>query len=588
MATDVQSTEVASRQGATARLSSSRSIAPVCVLVLALALALLPFVALQAQTLWRRPHYQFFPLVPLGAALLASGECRRLGPLRPGSRRGVALLVIASWMLLALASFLFSPWLGSVAALAMLAAVITAIGGGPLLRCLLPAWIFLGLAVGLPLNFDQALISRLQAVTSRIGSLALDALGVFHVMEGNVVRVSGRDFGVEEACSGIYSLFSVLFCILFFVLWARRPPIGAILTMVAGASWVLAGNIVRVVAVVYLETRWGVDVGRGWRHDLLSLVVFIATLGLIASTDCLLYFLPASVRFWRARWADWGDRTATWMVPDPDPRSALDLGAPTRLPGLRETWLGSWTVAVSFGFVGLVQVVGWMVVPPRQNGTDARFANPWSGSVNASSLQALKPDALPARSGNFRREDFKTETRWAGSSLGEMSRYWRYQFRDSSAIVSVDFPFNGWHELPNCYLGQGWALVERKSDPDEAAGEGGRLPVVVAKLAKEPGRHGYLLFCLFDERGNSVEPVGQDYGGLLRHRFAFWLNLWDGRGKRGGASPGSVLLWSYQVQLFIESEYPLTAAEQDEARAFFRELLPAIRRQGPGAGGRGS
>jgi hypothetical protein len=169
-----------------------------------------------------------------------------------------------------------------------------------------------------------------------------------------------------------------------------------------------------------------------------------------------------------------------------------------------------------------------------------------------------------------------------------MSRYWRYQFRDSSAIVSVDFPFDGWHELPNCYLGKGWALVERKSDPDEAAGEGGRLPVVVAKLAKGPGRHGYLLFCLFDERGNPVEPVGQDYGGLLRHRLAFWLNLWDGRGKRGGASPGSVLLWSYQVQLFIESEYPLTAAEQDEARAFFRELLPAIRRQGPGAGGRGS
>lgn len=295
MASDVQSTEVASRQGATARLSSSRSIAPVCVLVL----ALLPSVALQAQMLWRRPHYQFFPLVPLGAALLASGECRRLGPLRPGSRRGVALLVIASWMLLALASFLFSPWLGSVAALAMLAAAITAIGGVPLLRCLLPAWTFLGLAVGLPLNFDQELISRLQAMTSRIGSLALDALGVFHVMEGNVVRVSGRDFGVEEACSGIYSLFSVLFLTLFFVLWARRPPLGAILTMVAGACWVLAGNIVRVVAVVYLETRWGVDVGRGWRHDLLSLVVFIATLGLIASTDCLLYFLPASVRFWR-------------------------------------------------------------------------------------------------------------------------------------------------------------------------------------------------------------------------------------------------------------------------------------------------
>ena len=151
--------------------------------------------------------------------------------------------------------------------------------------------------------------------------------------------------------------------------------------------------------------------------------------------------------------------------------------------------------------------------------------------------------------------------------------------------MSVDFPFSGWHELPNCYRGQGWTVVERKLDQDETAGEGRRPPVVVASLAKEPGRHGYLLFGLFDERGNPVEPASQDYSGLLRRRFDFWLNLWDGTGKRSGASPASVLSWNYQVQLFVESEYPLTAAERDEARAFFGELPPAIQRQA--SGGRG-
>ena len=409
MNTDVPFPPVPAGQSATAPLIFSRSIAPVCVLVLAI--APLPFVALQAQMLWRRPHYQFFPLVPIGAALLACGECRRLGPLRPGCRRDVASLMAASWVLLALASFLVSPWLGSVAALAMVAAAITAIGGRPLLRCLLPAWAFLGLAVGLPLNFDQRLISGLQAMTSRVVSLALDAIGVFHVMEGNVVRVSGRDFGVEEACSGIYSLFSVLFCTLFFVLWARRPRMRASLIMGASAFWVLAANIVRVVAVVYLDTRWNVDVGHGWRHDLLSLVVFIATLGLIASTDGLLSFGPASIGCWRALWADWWDplklkkkvkiRPETWKVAEPNPRSALDRGAPTRLPGLRQTWLGSWTVAVGFGLLGLVQLAGLLVVLTRSNGIDVRFANPWSGSSNASSLQSLTTDALPSPCGQL-------------------------------------------------------------------------------------------------------------------------------------------------------------------------------------------
>ena len=250
--------------------------------------------------LWVRPHYQFLPFVPLVAAALAWRECRKLGPLEPGPRRKVALLALASWLLLALASFFVSPWLGSVAALAMLAAATSAIGGRPLMRSLTPAWAFLVLAVGLPLKVDQELISELQAMTSRIGSLALDTLGVFHVMEGNVVRVSGRSFGVEEACSGIYSLFSVIFCTLFFELWARRPPVRTIVTVAAAACWVLAGNIVRVVTIVYLDTRWGVDVSSGWGHDLLSLVIFGATLLLVASTDCLLDFWPALVRLWQA------------------------------------------------------------------------------------------------------------------------------------------------------------------------------------------------------------------------------------------------------------------------------------------------
>jgi exosortase len=593
MATDVQSPEIAYRPGAIASLRSGRLVAPVYVL----ALAPLPFIALQVQMLWRHPHYQFFPFVPLGAGILAWGKCRRLGTLRTGSRWQVAPLVIGSWLLLALASFLVSPWLGSMAALTMLAAAIAAIGGRTLLRCLLPAWAFLGLAVGLPFNFDQQLISRLQDMTSRIGSLALDALGVFHVMEGNVVRVSGRAFGVEQACSGIYSLFSVLFCTLFFVLWARRPPIRAVITIAAGACWVLGGNIVRVVTVVYLETHWGVDVSRGWRHDVLSLVVFSATLLLIASTDCLLDIRPPSFRFWPARGDDfWGETEqldqgppAELLGPSRDPRLALDFGAPTRLPGLRRTWLGSWIVAVSFAFLGLVQMAGLLVVLPWQKGGDGRFTNPWAGSMDVSSLRTLEADALPAVLDSFRRKDFTTETRGAGSSLGEMSRYWRYQFRDSSAIVSVDFPFQGWHDLPICYRGQGWAVVERERDLDSAAtrGEGGQHAIEVAKLEKQPGRYGYLLFCLFDESGNPVEPFGNDLGSLFRQRLAFWQNLWEGNGMRGGACPGSVLLWTYQVQLFIESEYLLTAGEQGEARSFFRELLSAIRRQGPRAGGIG-
>ena len=62
MATILESPTTASGVGPARRPAFGRLVGPACVL----ALAPLPFLAVQAQALWLRPHYQFFPLVPLG------------------------------------------------------------------------------------------------------------------------------------------------------------------------------------------------------------------------------------------------------------------------------------------------------------------------------------------------------------------------------------------------------------------------------------------------------------------------------------------------------------------------------------------
>src|SRR5205807_2358630 len=125
------------------------------------------------------------------------------------------------------------PWLGTSAAMATLLALAYGLGGGRLLRAVLPAWAFAGLAVLPPSGFDQALIFKLQALVSHWGSPVLDALGVLHVAEGNVIQVAGHRLLVEQACSGIHSLFAVLGVMLFFVLWEGRKPVGAGLLIIA-------------------------------------------------------------------------------------------------------------------------------------------------------------------------------------------------------------------------------------------------------------------------------------------------------------------------------------------------------------------
>jgi exosortase len=418
----------------------------------------LPLLVLHGQVLWHRPHYQFAPLAPLGAAVLAARGVRGLGPLAAGRPGVAALLVGLSWVLLAAATLLYSPWLGAVAALAVTAAVIYGVGGGRLLRALVPAWAFLWVAVPPPLGLDAELVTRLQSVATRWSSAVLDLLDVYHVPEGNVLQVAGGRLLIGEACSGIRSLAVVLSCTLFLILRARRHWVRAVTLLLAATGWVLLGNVVRIVAVAYLGARWGIDVGEGWRHEAIGLVVLLAVLGLVASTDRLLGLAS------RAGWWLWREMRRARQPPpsywEPGPGTPVRLEekrltpppgplAPTRLPALRTAWPASWPVALAFGVLGLVQLAGLRLAWADLS----RFSAP----ALAWALDGLTADDMPAQWGPFVRQEFKTAhagtdptgaaARFLPDLGGKSSRVWLYQFLDRVAAVSVDYPFAGWHEL---------------------------------------------------------------------------------------------------------------------------------------------
>ena len=185
----------------------------------AVGLAHLPLLSAHIYLLSQRPQYEFYPLVPLGAAVLLWSRGRRLGLLEPGEAGRANRLYLAAWTVLALAGVLVWPWLGAIAGLCAFAAVAYDRGGGRLLRAIMPAWIFLWLDVGPPLALDRLQIATLQGATARLASLLLDRLGLYHVVEGFVIKVEGRRLLVAEACSGFNSLLVVGGFSLFLILW---------------------------------------------------------------------------------------------------------------------------------------------------------------------------------------------------------------------------------------------------------------------------------------------------------------------------------------------------------------------------------
>src|SRR5262249_45473600 len=149
-----------------------------------------------------------------GAAALAWPVLKGGVETRPGptARAASYAFVGLSWLLLAAAVLLDVPRLAGIGGLLLLAAAPLGLGGWPLLRALLPALVYLLLVIPPPFGLDRLLITKLQLLTAKASSRVLDYFGVYHNMDGTVVETAGKRYMVEEACSGIHSLFSILAC----------------------------------------------------------------------------------------------------------------------------------------------------------------------------------------------------------------------------------------------------------------------------------------------------------------------------------------------------------------------------------------
>lgn len=516
-----------------------------------IAAAFLPLVSTHLFQLWARPHYQFFPIVLVGAGILAYMRFPPVASLRPGSAAASWGLFGFAWLLLAMGELLHSSYLGAVAALFLLLAALWSLGGSTLFRDLLPAWLFLWLLIPPPFGLDNALVLMLQRLTTRWSSALLDQFGVFHVIAGNVVEVGNRRFFVAEACAGINSLYSVLTCAIFYVFFTRTAPIRAALLIASAIAWVLLANVLRVFLVAYLAKRHGIDLAEGWRHEALGYALFAVAVMLTWSTDRFLMFLTPPR--WRQRPAAPGSQVAASEEPGRTGAWA---------PLVRGSWLQSRLAA---GACGLLLVGHFVFYVMNAEGAPALAAAPVH-------LDRLDKSALPENLDGWRREKFFEETRNPGSAFGEFSRYWVYRGDSQAGGFALDYPFPTWHELQECYRNQGWEVEERA---DLAASEAGTPAFFSVRILKKAGmRNGHLFFCEFDRTGRVLEAERGGLGATLRRQesaLGRWLTWNQGTVEYRPVPP------IYQFQLLVESDEPLRTADAVAAQARFFKAYQTVR-----------
>lgn len=230
-------------------------------------------------------HGFFVPLVAAWLLWVRRGDLRRVTarPYLPGA---VVLAVAVGQYLVGVAAAEF--FLQRASAVVFLGGWILLLFGPQVARvCAFPVG-FLLFAVPPPTLVTNWVAFPLQLQASQVAEAILGMLRIEAVRTGNVIHLGGISLEVARACSGLRSLvtLSALGAILAegSVLPEGSGPRSGVLRLLVFLGVVpvaVAVNSLRVSVTAVLAAKVDVVLVSGWAHELMGLVMFAASLGVL-------------------------------------------------------------------------------------------------------------------------------------------------------------------------------------------------------------------------------------------------------------------------------------------------------------------
>ena len=510
--------------------------------------------------LLERPHYQFLFLLPVLLWMLISAiDPVKLEPTSKTEAISGSVILMLSLVGLVYAAWVWSPWIAAVAfQLALFGGMLSA-NGWRGIRNWFHVWIFLWIIIPLPFGMDEDLIIYLRLVTTKLSSSVLDQIGMLHNSYANVIELPGKPLFIADACSGIHSLYVLMAGALFLAMWLGRGIIHSVALLLATFALVIAENVARIVLVAVLWGR-GYDFSIGWNHELLGIALFCVSLALLVSLDQLFLFLLPSRIPSLLKWV-YGWLSGDTDTPGKRTKARMEAG-PLRTAVL--------ILAGTFPLVGFAQLFN---LPESRPDFITQLYEDFD-------LPELGKETLPGTIGDFQLEDYETVARVPGDPLGRSSQQWQYRNGNTVALVSIDYPYDGVHDLCECYGAIGWEVPEKRVVAQETlTSEYGSLadgPVAIGHLNRDLYGHAILMFNLTDSEGATNAIIKELARGDSEDRAARRLQSFAAAEQieeSHGVAP------FVQFQLFARMPQSVNEQQENELTEFFLQARSLLKKQ---------
>lgn len=355
-------------------------------------------------------------------------------------------------------------------------------------KSLVALWPPLWLLFRLPSELESSLVFGLQEASSYMASSVLDLIGITHYRQGNIIELPAGELFVEEACSGVQSTFTLIFCAAFLVPLFHRSLWLLPIYVATSALWAVLLNLTRIVVIALGLDWFQVDLANGWQHEVLGYCCLFLAIVFLLSTDRLLavVFFPVPASNFPLGGYNPINRVWNYMfslpkevvdnLPDFEGKSVAEarVGKTGSMTGAK-IGIGNWMVRIVPIFAGLV-LLGQLYVfatsfSPKNAGEKLSVA--WRPSAE------LLKDLVPG----LEVIGHKQTTGSINMPFGQLSDIWECRYNNIPVQIALSQPYPEWHDLRVCYKATAWRLLDglTVSDPNKPGWGGVRAEFLDAK-----------------------------------------------------------------------------------------------------------
>jgi len=183
-------------------------------------------------------------------------------------------LIIAGMMMHVFASLMRVYFISGFSMLIVFIGLILFFYGNAVFRKILFPVMFLIFMIPVPLVIITNISFKMKIFAAKIATIVLNNSGIPAVREGSVIRMQHAQVIVDDVCSGLRSLISLMALGSIFAYWMKSPMTKRSILFLTTIPIAIITNVFRVIFLSSIAEIWGVQYATGFLHDASGFLVF--------------------------------------------------------------------------------------------------------------------------------------------------------------------------------------------------------------------------------------------------------------------------------------------------------------------------